>query len=134
MPSLSSAEESTHARLTLVRHVHHICCASYYFGDDVLPFEDIRPGLEQLDDALILGKVDVSWLVHDQRSCWFATLELKIDFESNIHPTRHAAATQLEIYPNTVYCNAYASADTLTSLVVIPHVLTMNLLSPPSCC
>jgi hypothetical protein len=65
MPSVNSAEEFIHVGLTLVRHVHHICCTRYHFSDDVFPFEDIRPGHEQVDDALILGKADISELVHE---------------------------------------------------------------------
>jgi hypothetical protein len=96
-PSVNSAEvEFAHTILTLVRQMHHICSARYHFGDDVLPFEDIRHRLDQLDDALVARKATVSWLVHDQQSCWFVAIELQIEFEGNIHYIWHGAATQLD--------------------------------------
>jgi hypothetical protein len=98
MPCVNRVEvEFAHTRLTLIRHTHHICRARYHFGDDVLPFEDIRHGLDQLDDALIVRKATISWLIHDQHSCRFVAIKLQIEFEGNIHYTRHGTATQSDI-------------------------------------
>lgn len=67
----------------------YIINAAQVVTSEMMSFEDIRSGIEQLNDALILGKADVSWLVHDQHSCLFPTIELQLNFEGNIRCTRH---------------------------------------------
>jgi hypothetical protein len=97
-PSVNSAEvEFTHTRLTLVRQMHHICGARYHFGDDVFLFQDSRHGLDQLDDALVVRKATISWLVHDQHSCRFVAIKLDLQFEGNIRYAWHGAATQSDV-------------------------------------
>jgi hypothetical protein len=73
--------------------MHQVSGTRNHFGNDTFFFENIRWGLKQADNALVIWKTGVLRFVYDQRSpeCIFAELEVKN--EGGVHHTRHVATS-----------------------------------------